>query len=178
MQISRHVVSSSDLDPRALTITHSDQKGLGGDNHRYCISNFNTMDNYNRQATPGYEHLPPTRQLDILFQSGNPAEGFNGITIEALLAICEHRLLGCQEGPYQCEENLQALLGVSHALHSLHRRTIRVATDKVVTEIKDTLGLSPDQATEALNKTLKAYHSIPNTNNAVKQLLEQVEQKK
>ena len=142
MQLSRHVVSSSDLDPKALTITHSDQKGPGGDNHRYCISNFNTMDNYNRQPTAGYEHLPPTRQLDVLFQSGNPAEGFNGITIEALLAICEHRLLGCQEGPYKSEENLQALLGISHALHSLHKRTIRLATDKVVTQIKDTMGLS------------------------------------
>lgn len=139
MQLSRHVVSSSsDLDPKALVITHSDQKGPGGDNHRYCISNFNTVDNYNRQSTPGHDHLQPTRQLDVLFQSGNPAEGFNGITIEALLAICEHRLLGCQEGPYASEENQQALLGVSHALHFLHRRTYRVGLTKAIkTKLED-----------------------------------------
>lgn len=135
MQISRHVVTpSEDLDPIALVVTHSDQTGGGKDNHRYCISNLNTVDNFNRQATPGYEHLEPVRQVDILFQSGNPAEGYNGVTLEALLAICEHRLLGAQEGPYHCDENTQALLGISHALNSLHRRTLRLIAEKALTE--------------------------------------------
>ncbi|MNQ00167.1 hypothetical protein D3C85_128100 [compost metagenome] len=138
MQLSRHVVSSD--DPNNLVITVKDRPGPGGDCHHYEISNFDLRTN------PSYNdrmYVDSLEEVEIFFQQGNPAEGFNGVTIEALLAICEHRLLGCQEGPYKSEENAQALLGISHALHSLHKRTVRLATDKVVTEIKATMGLLP-----------------------------------
>lgn len=62
-------------------------------------------------------------QHDIIFQNGNPAEGVNGISNEALLAIVEDRLEGFQNGPFKCRENALALTKVQEAMHWLHHRT-------------------------------------------------------
>lgn len=136
MQLSRHVVSSSsDLDSNALVITVKDQPGPGGDCHHYEISNFNLSTN------PSYNdrmYVDSLEEVEIFFQQGKPTEGFNGITLEALLAICEHRLLGCQEGPYKCEENQLALLGVTYALQSLHARTNRDAVFEDISKAIET----------------------------------------
>lgn len=127
--LNRHVVSADAVE--ALKITVMDRKGAGGDNHQYRVEGFDI------QTNPSYSdrvHYDELKELNVFFQSGNPTEGQNGVTLEALLAICEHRLLGAEEGPHACDENAQALLGITHALNSLHRRTIRLAAEKALTE--------------------------------------------
>lgn len=60
----------------------------------------------------------------ISFQNGPIAErGVNGVSIEAVLAVIEHRLLGLQSGDYACRENAVALTKVQEAMLWLHKRT-------------------------------------------------------
>ena len=59
------------------------------------------------------------------FQHRDPAEGINGITNEALLAIVADRLEMFQEGPFACEENANAKTNVLLALFHLTDRTRR-----------------------------------------------------
>lgn len=47
----------------------------------------------------------------------------NGITIEALIAVCIDRLEKWQEGPFACRENKKALLGLTTALVRIQERT-------------------------------------------------------
>jgi hypothetical protein len=63
------------------------------------------------------------RNIDLLFQDGNPANGINGISNEALLAIVQDRLEGFQAGPFVCNENGVALSHVKAAMFALHERT-------------------------------------------------------
>ena len=124
MQISRHVVSSSsDLDPKDLIVTVKDQPGPGGDCHYYEISNYDVLHNSSFNER---HQLESYNELTVLFQQGNPAEGFNGVTLESLLAICEHRLVGCQSGPFACAENGEALEHITKAINALHSRTDRL----------------------------------------------------
>lgn len=65
---------------------------------------------------------------DVRFQHGqSPAQGVNGVTIEALLAICADRLAVFQDGPLACVENAHALAFVSGAIEELHNRTRSLA---------------------------------------------------
>jgi len=65
--------------------------------------------------------------LALGFQDGNPAAvGQNGVTIEALLAICTHRLKAIQfKGAFTCAENAQAIDYMQRALLALKGRTAR-----------------------------------------------------
>lgn len=63
--------------------------------------------------------------IAVLFQKGPvPQHGVNGVTIEALLAICIDRLSGFQAGPYPCAENAEALHHMEQALAALKGRTL------------------------------------------------------
>lgn len=129
MQLSRHVVSPD--DPNNIVVTAKDQPGPGGDCHHYEITNFDLRTN------PSYSdrmYVDSLEEVEIFFQQGNPAEGFNGVTLEALLAICEHRLKGCQEGPYKCAENDLALTGIGVAIDALHARTHRANLAKGIAQ--------------------------------------------
>ncbi len=70
----------------------------------------------------------------IQFQDGtvDPVSGPNGLTIEALLAICGHRLDAFQSGAYPSEYNAVSLFHINEALKSLQQRTI----DRVQREVK------------------------------------------
>ena len=58
------------------------------------------------------------------FQNGPIQEvGVNGISIEALLAIVEDRLMGFNSGRFSCRENAVALTKVQEALMWLGKRT-------------------------------------------------------
>ena len=58
------------------------------------------------------------------FQNGPIKEaGFNGISVEALLAIVEDRLLGFQSGVFNCRENAVALTKIQEAMMWLQKRT-------------------------------------------------------
>ena len=61
--------------------------------------------------------------MGLDFQSGDPAEGINGISNEALLAIVEDRLAGFKKGPFSCRENAIALTKIQEAMMWLQRRT-------------------------------------------------------
>lgn len=60
----------------------------------------------------------------ISFQDGNPQEvGPNGVTLEAVLAVCADRLKRFQDGPHANHYNAHALLDIERALESLKDRT-------------------------------------------------------
>jgi hypothetical protein len=60
----------------------------------------------------------------INFQKGPVKEaGVNGIFMEDLLHICEHRLECFQAGAWACEENAEALKKIQEALMWLNKRT-------------------------------------------------------
>lgn len=92
-----------------LTIGTVDEPGIGGAHHEYfiCVPN----------GDPG--------DVRIKFQNGPIKEvGTNGVTHEALLAIVIDRLEGFQSGPYECEENQDALNYLRKAQEVLHDRTL------------------------------------------------------
>ena len=96
---------------RALTLEAIGEPGPGGANERYEITyavppNFTTL-----------QHYP------LSFQTGDPADGINGISNEVLLAIVADRLEGFQEGPFACETNEVALGKVKAAIRILGTRS-------------------------------------------------------
>lgn len=118
-KITAHTVFTiADADP--LTIRAHGERGPYGDNHRYLIT-----------TDPRSLPLGASAVLaDIRFQQGDPAQQINGITMEALIAICADRLAGLQAGAYPCDENMRALAHLHCALESLHNRTRRVAAER------------------------------------------------
>ena len=105
-----------------LLIEVTDEPGAGGANHRYEISGFDTESNPSTTDSDGY-NVSFSRLL-VLFQNGPIAEaGVNGITQEALIAICIDRLRCFQAGPYACDENKWALRDLESAQHWLLSRT-------------------------------------------------------
>jgi len=60
----------------------------------------------------------------VSFQDGNPQEvGVNGVTLEAVLAVCADRVERFQDGPHANRYNAEALLGIERALEALKDRT-------------------------------------------------------
>ena len=111
-QITRHKSRAADLGPEVQV---DEKLGPGGAPHRYLI-----MADYARNP----ESADDGRIIEILFQHGGvPENGINGVTIEALLAICADRLSAFQKGPYPHEQNERALGNINAALHALHERT-------------------------------------------------------
>jgi hypothetical protein len=76
------------------------------------------------------------QSVHLNFQNGPIHEvGVNGISIEALLAIVEDRLLGFQSGQFSCRENSIALTKVQEALLWLAKRT----RDRVARGVEGTM---------------------------------------
>lgn len=61
--------------------------------------------------------------IDVAFQNGDPANGINGLTMEALLAIVLHRLRGFQSGPFPHVVNLVCAELVGLVLNLLKTRS-------------------------------------------------------
>ncbi len=100
-------VTTHQINPanEKLTIQVLDEPGSGGACHHYRIELPNDI-------------------IDIKFQNGPINEaGVNGITQEALLAICMDRLYAFQRGKFACRENALALTKLEEAMHWLHHRT-------------------------------------------------------
>lgn len=104
-----------------LAILVLDSPGHGGANHVYAISGMDLARNTAAlQASRDY----PDDSAVIIFQCGPIKEhGVNGVTQEALLAIVIDRLRCFQVGPFQCDENEDALNYATRALKALKRRT-------------------------------------------------------
>lgn len=92
-----------------LKIEVRDEPGHGGACHVYDI--IPTIGN--------------AKGLRIEFQNGPIKEaGVNGLSVEALLAIIEDRLIGFQDGQYACRENACALTKIQEAMMWLQKRTL------------------------------------------------------
>jgi peptidyl-prolyl cis-trans isomerase B (cyclophilin B) len=102
-----------------LTVTIGDEPAAtGGANHRYDFTGFNTENN--PSELPGSAHLA----ISLIFQNGPiPSVGVNGVTLEAVLAACGHRLEGFQAGQFACADNQEALDAINIAIEALQRRT-------------------------------------------------------
>lgn len=102
-----------------LSVTVGDEPSkITGANARYDIEGFNTQTNPSERE--GSAHLA----LSLIFQNGTILEsGNNGVTLEAILAACAHRLEGFQSGKFACMENQQALDHINKAITSLQSRT-------------------------------------------------------
>lgn len=102
-----------------IRITVVDEPGSGGANHKYWLTLL--------AGEPLGQAEMDLCQIE--FQNGPINEvGTNGITQEALLAICIDRLQCFQKGEYACRENAIALTKLEEAVHWLqHRTKARVA---------------------------------------------------
>jgi hypothetical protein len=104
----------------ALRIHVMDEPGVGGANLEYAIT-------FNDPKYGGVERSPISdkhgRNCIISFQNGNPDDGINGISNEALLAIVEDRLQGFQQGPFPSRETAVALTKIQEAMMWLQKRT-------------------------------------------------------
>lgn len=93
----------------AVEVSVLDEKGSGGANHKYLIV---------LQGTNGDQHV------SIDFQNGAIKEaGLNGLPDEALLAILIDRADGFANGPFESEDNDNALFHLKEAMHFKQKRT-------------------------------------------------------
>lgn len=108
-KITSHRVNPANAQ---LEIHVHDEPGAGGACHEYEIRIADPLGGSTKEA------------VRISFQNGPIAEhGVNGITQEALLAICIDRLQGFQAGPFACHYNDIALWKLEEALMWLQKRT-------------------------------------------------------
>ena len=106
--INTHQLPHSEDGNNGIHILVADEKGAGGANHEYKILLLDKIETTN-----------------ISFQNGTVLEnGTNGITMEALLAICAHRLEGFQSGNFPSVSNQVALDYINAAIASLQSRTM------------------------------------------------------
>lgn len=92
-----------------LTISVLDEPGPGGAHHKYLIRHLTS----------------PSPNCAIEFQNGPIKEvGVNGVTHEALIAVCIDRLRSFQSGPYACRDNAEALTHLENAQLWLQKRTL------------------------------------------------------
>lgn len=116
-ELTQHKAEGSVND---LVIQVVDEPGFGGANHLYRVTGLNTKSNISEVNDAA------KTEIDILFQNGPiPEYGLNGLTIEALLAICGDRLQSFQLGPFACDDNANALSYIGLALNALHKRTVK-----------------------------------------------------
>lgn len=112
-KLTDHIVEGDSVNHQ-LTIEVMDEPGAGGANHRYEITGFRSSG----------ETLKNLGLVEVNFQNGPIREhGVNGLTQEALIAICIDRLRSFQMGPFACEDNGHALDHLQDALHYLQKRT-------------------------------------------------------
>lgn len=103
-----------------ISIFATDAKGSGGAYHRYEIEGLDVGRN---ESKPSW--VPNDSRCVILFQNGPvPQHGFNGVTMEHLLAVAGHRLQSFQAGPFASADNEEALGHIGMAIDALNRRTI------------------------------------------------------
>lgn len=114
-EIATHQVNAVNDE---LALFASDDPGPGGANHQYIIKLASWS-----AAKPGAD---PHMAFGVMlpFQNGAIKEaGVNGITHEVLIAIILDRLCSFQNGPYQCEENADAIKYLVLARAALGNRT-------------------------------------------------------
>lgn len=104
------------------------EPGPGGAIIQYEVAPLVSMELTEEQkARLGIEKrmVPHASTITIKFQDGNPADGINGVSNEALLAVLMDRTLGFQNGPGRCAENAEVLEHLTAAMNIWKRRTAR-----------------------------------------------------
>ena len=106
---------TSPLNKEIEITAHDECPGTGGAPAVYGMT-------LTRQGESG---LALTETCSIRFQNGPcpTPEGYNGFTIEALLAICEDKLSCHQQSPFACRENACALTHLQECMMWLGKRT-------------------------------------------------------
>jgi len=107
-EITLHQAAGDKLNS-GLEVFAIDEAGPGGANHAYLIT----------------AQQRSIDELLINFQKGGVEEvgGVNGISMEALLAICADRLECFQKGPFPSDYNQVALDCIKTALHAMESRS-------------------------------------------------------
>ena len=119
-ELTGHIINPAN---DKLKIEVTDAPGVGGANHKYEVTGFDTETNASKAGKTGYSHS--FSRLVVLFQNGPILEyGANGVTQEVLLEIVADRLRSFQKGPYACRENALALTKIEEAQHWLQQRTL------------------------------------------------------
>lgn len=102
-----------------VDITVLDAPGSGGASHEYLVT------------VNGLDDLWVSDTI-LRFQNGPINEvGVNGLTQEVLLAILIDRLKAFHAGPYNSDENYEALVHCRLALNALNKRTNRRVSEGV-----------------------------------------------
>lgn len=117
--LDKHVIDGT--HDNLIIYTNGNKRS--GTDHRYDIHGLDTTENSYRHFKP---LLEPAKTFSLLFQDGPIPKGFipNGLTVEALIAICIDRLEGFQEGEFPCIHNKVAIEALELALGALHERTM------------------------------------------------------
>ncbi len=115
--VTLHQVKGAD---EPIVIEAIDPPGPGGGHSHYTIAGIHLPHN------PAFSlDSPLVDHLNIYFQNGPvPVNGYNGATIEHLLAISHHRLACFQAGSLACENNAVAMAHIAQAIKLLQQRTI------------------------------------------------------
>lgn len=123
--VTIHEVAGDDSPVKLFAINGRNE--AGAHNH-YALTKLTLRDGQDNEAVPY-----PVQYID--FQEGNPlTQGYNGWTIEHLLAVAHHRLSGYQAGKFACEENQNALEHIELAIRHLNKRTV----DRIARQVKNT----------------------------------------
>lgn len=133
-QITHHHVGDASVDH--LQIHAVDEPGSGGAYHEYLVSS-NQLEPASVTRGEGEAISVELQTLgEVHFQNGPIKEtGVNGLTQEALIAICMHRLECFQDGPFPSEDNAEALEHLAKAMECLQRRT----KDRLARNVEGTL---------------------------------------
>lgn len=108
-EIKHHQISHEQDNNNRIKIHSIDAPGPGGAHHLYSID----LENGLRETQT------------VSFQNGTvPDNGVNGITIEALLALCIDRLECFQSGAFANSSNQEALNHLNQAMDALKERTL------------------------------------------------------
>ena len=106
---------------RSAAILVNDPAGPSGASHSYTVAWFTVRPG---EPTEADRH-------DLKFQRSTEVGGQNGLYMEDVLIVLQHRLEGYQRGPLACSENVAALRGVQSALGAFHGRTVRCERERL-----------------------------------------------
>lgn len=116
-EIIKHMTCAGGICNAAIRIYADDRDPSSGASHSYTI----TVDRNFGLRMPIYSQGDC---YTLSFQKGPTRDaGVNGISVEALLAICMDRLEGFQTGELPHEANQEALVHIHGAMAALYRRT-------------------------------------------------------
>lgn len=111
-----------DIAPKRKTRLLSDHEINDFNKTHILVHSVEPGHEYNIIVENGPNELTKSFVTKLTFQHGPVADGANGITDEALLAIVLDRLRGFQGTAFRCRENSLVITKLEEALHWLQHR--------------------------------------------------------